>query len=343
PLYADTEFLYAVIDEAQYIKNPETKNARAVKTLKAKRRFALTGTPVENSLAELWSIFDFLMPGYLFTYPKFRDTLETEVVRGNEEAAQRLSRRIKPFILRRLKTDVLKELPPKTETDVLCPLIGEQRDLYAANLATVRESLTNAGERINKVAMLALLTKLRQICCEPTLAYAAYNGNSSKRDACLDLVRSATAAGHKVLVFSQFTSMLEILRTHLVQEGITHFLLQGDTPKVERVKLVSRFNADDTQVFLISLKAGGTGLNLTGADVVIHYDPWWNESVMRQATDRAYRIGQDKPVQVYKLITKDSIEERIVELQQKKSALSGIVMNAAAAQLRPEDILALLD
>lgn len=342
-LYKDTEFAFAVLDEAQYIKNPQTKNALAVKSLRARRRFALTGTPVENSLAELWSIFDFLMPGYLFSYAEFRDTLETAIVHGDEEAADRLRRLIRPFLLRRLKTNVLKELPPKTESDVLCPLAGEQRDLYVANLAQVRESVASAGEKVNKVVVLSLLTKLRQICCAPQLVYPAYEGNSSKVDACLELVRSAAASGHKVLVFSQFTSLLDILRTRLVQEGIRHYLLQGDTPKVERVKLVSRFNEDATQVFLISLKAGGTGLNLTGADVVIHCDPWWNESVMHQATDRAYRIGQDKPVQVYRLIMQDSIEQRIMALQQKKTALSDMVMNAAStSHLKAEDILALL-
>ncbi len=344
-LYENIRFRFAVIDEAQYIKNPDTKNARAVKQLHADYRFALTGTPVENSLAELWSIFDFLMPGYLFSYPRFRDTLETEIVHGNETAARRLNQLVKPFILRRLKTGVLKELPPKMESNILCPLEDKQRDIYAANLGLVKESVEAAGKNVNKVVVLSMLTKLRQICCEPQLVYPDYDGNSAKLEACLDLVRTATAAGHKVLIFSQFTSMLEILRTRFVGEGITHYLLKGDTPKVERVKLVSRFNGDATQVFLISLKAGGTGLNLTGADVVIHYDPWWNESVMQQATDRAYRIGQDKSVQVYKLIMQDSIEQRIMRLQEKKNVLAGLVMNAAtgAANLKYEEILQLLE
>ncbi len=342
-LYGDIKFDFAVIDEAQYIKNPETKNARAVKMLDSSHRFALTGTPVENSLAELWSIFDFLMPGYLFSYSKFRDNLETGIVRGDEGARRRLERLIKPFILRRLKAGVLKELPPKMESNVLCPLQDEQRDLYAANLGLIKESVALAGEKVNKVVVLGMLTKLRQICCEPGLVYPDYKGNSSKLGACLELVRNATQGGHKVLVFSQFTSMLEILRARLGEEGITHYLLRGDTPKAERIKLVARFNSDNTEVFLISLKAGGTGLNLTGADVVIHYDPWWNESVMNQATDRAYRIGQDRSVQVYKLIMQDSIEQQIIKLQEKKTALSGIVMNAASAgALKTEEILELL-
>ncbi len=342
-LYESVPFAFAVIDEAQYIKNPETKNARAVKMLSAKHRFALTGTPVENSLAELWSIFDFLMPGYLFSYRKFRDGLETAVVRGDDDASKRLGRMIKPFVLRRLKANVLKELPPKMESDVLCPLEEEQRALYAANLQSVRDSVQAAGQTVNKVAVLGMLTKLRQICCEPRLVHPDYNGNSSKLAACLELVRSATDGGHKVLVFSQFTSMLDILRACLLEEGITHYLLKGDTPKVERMKLVSRFNEDATQVFLISLKAGGTGLNLTGADVVIHYDPWWNESVMHQATDRAYRIGQDKSVQVYKLIMQDSVEQRIIKLQEKKTALSDIVLNAAGtSHMKVREIMQLL-
>ncbi len=342
-LYKDTAFKFAVIDEAQYIKNPETKNARAVKKLTASHRFALTGTPVENSLAELWSIFDFLMPGYLFNYGRFRDTIESEIVRGSESAKARLARLIKPFILRRLKAGVLKELPPKMESSVLCPLEDSQRDLYTANLGLVKESVSALGDKVNKVAVLSMLTKLRQICCEPRLVYPEYDGNSAKLNACIELVRSATESGHKVLIFSQFTSMLEILRARLSEEGITHYLLKGDTPKAERIKLVARFNSDKTEVFLISLKAGGTGLNLTGADVVIHYDPWWNESVMNQATDRAYRIGQDKSVQVYKLIMQDSIEQQIIELQEKKNTLSGIVMNAASAgALKTEDILELL-
>ena len=343
-LYGDMQFKFAVIDEAQYIKNPETKNARAVKTLRAEHRFALTGTPVENNLAELWSIFDFLMPGYLFSYPRYRDTLESEIVHGSDDAANKLSGLIKPFILRRLKSAVLKELPPKMESDVVCPLESEQKEVYTANLGLVRESVEAAGEKVNKVVVLGMLTKLRQICCEPRLVYSNYEGNSAKLEACLDLVRTATAAGHKVLVFSQFTTMLDVLKNRLSDEKISYYLLKGETPKAERVKLVSRFNADETSVFLISLKAGGTGLNLTGADVVIHYDPWWNESVMNQATDRAYRIGQDKPVQVYKLIMKDSIEERIMKMQERKNALSGLVMNAAssAANLKYEDILQLL-
>ena len=340
-LYETMHFAVAVVDEAQFIKNPETKNARSVKKLSADHRFALTGTPIENSLAELWSIFDFIMPGYLYTYPRFRDRFEADVVRGDEKAAARLNKLVRPFILRRLKTGVLSELPPKVETDMLCPLEDEQQKLYAANLALIKDSVVAAGADVNKVVILSMLTKLRQICCEPRLVYPDYAGNSAKLDACLELIESAAEGGHKMLVFSQFTSMLDILRGKLTEMGISHYILKGDTPKMERMRLVNRFNADDTKVFLISLKAGGTGLNLTGADVVIHYDPWWNESVMNQATDRAYRLGQNKSVQVYKLILENSIEQRILRLQEKKSALSHMVVGADA-QWSPKDVLEIL-
>ena len=340
-LYRGKQFVVAVVDEAQFIKNPETKNARSVKQLQAAHRFALTGTPIENSLAELWSIFDFIMPGYLYTYPKFRDTFEAEIVRGDDKAAKRLSKLVQPFILRRLKTGVLSELPPKVETDMVSPLEGEQQKLYAANLALIKDSVVAAGAEVNKVVILSMLTKLRQICCEPRLVFPDYTGNSAKLDACLELVESAVESGHKILLFSQFTSMLDILRGKLTELGITHYVLKGDTPKLERMRLVNRFNADDTKVFLISLKAGGTGLNLTGADVVIHYDPWWNESVMNQATDRAYRLGQNKSVQVYKLILENTIEQRILKLQEKKTALSSLVVDPDA-QWTPKDLLEII-
>lgn len=341
-LYAEMRFGVAVVDEAQFIKNPETKNAKSVKNLKADYRFALTGTPIENSLAELWSIFDFIMPGYLYSYRRFKETFETEIVRGNEKMTKRLSKLVQPFILRRLKTNVLSELPPKVETDLVSSLEGEQEKLYAANLALIKDSVVAAGAEVNKVVILSMLTKLRQICCEPRLVYPDYEGNSAKLETCLELLESAAESGHKVLLFSQFTSMLDVIRARLTEAGISHFLLKGDTPKMERMRLVNRFNADDTKVFLISLKAGGTGLNLTGADVVIHYDPWWNESVMNQATDRAYRIGQNRSVQVYKLILENTIEQKILKLQEKKTALSNLVVSPDAPWT-PKDILEILD
>ncbi len=327
-LYSDIVFDYAIADEAQFIKNPETKNAIAVKKINALHRFALTGTPIENNLGELWSIFDFIMPGYLGSYVAFRDKYELDIVRGSVVAADRLKRIVKPFILRRLKSDVLKELPPKTETVIGSPLEGEQRELYEANLALVRDSVRTSPD-ISRVVVLSMLTKLRQICCDPSLVYTDYNGNSAKTEACMELIERAVEGGHRILLFSQFTSMLDVIRKKLIDKGITHYVLKGDTPKSERLRLVNKFNGGDTKVFLISLKAGGTGLNLTGADVVIHYDPWWNESVMNQATDRAYRMGQTRSVQVYKLVIKGSLEEKIMELQEKKTALSTSVVGKA--------------
>lgn len=320
------EFDLAVIDEAQYIKNPETKNSRAVKALKSKHRFALTGTPIENSLSELWSIFDFIMPGYLFSYAKFKEKFEVKIVGGDAQAAEELRRLVMPFVLRRLKSDVLKELPPKVETDIACPLTGEQEEYYKAHLALIKKSLM--GTDVNKITILTMLTKLRRICCDPSLEDSLYKGNSAKLEACMQLVDSAIKGGHKTLIFSQFTSMLDVIRAELLSRGITNYMLTGDTPKSERMKFVNRFNKDETQVFLISLRAGGTGLNLTGADVVIHYDPWWNISVMNQATDRAYRIGQNKSVQVYSLLLDGTLEQKIVELQKRKAKLSGLLEGA---------------
>ncbi len=319
--YSDIEFDYAVADEAQFIKNPETKNAVAVKRIRAKHRFALTGTPIENNLGELWSIFDFVMPGYLRSYGEFRDSYETEVVRGSSGATERLKKLVRPFILRRLKSDVLKELPQKSESVITVPMTDEQKRLYDANVALVRDSVRSRND-VSRVVMLSMITKLRQICCDPSLVYPEYQGNSAKTDSAVELIETAAEAGHKILLFSQFTSMLDIIRKKLIERGISHYLLRGDTPKAERLKLVKKFNENDVKVFLISLKAGGTGINLTGADVVIHYDPWWNESVMNQATDRAYRMGQTKSVQVYKLVMDGSIESRIIELAEKKTELS---------------------
>lgn len=333
----DMQFDLSVIDEAQFIKNPETKNSRAVKSLKSKHRFALTGTPIENSLSELWSIFDFIMPGYLFSYGRFKERFEAKIVNGDAKAADELRRLVMPFILRRLKSDVLKELPPKIETDIVAPLTGEQADYYKAHLSLIRKSLSES-ENINKITVLTMLTKLRRICCDPSLEDSAYNGNSAKMEACMQLVDSAIKGGHKTLIFSQFTSMLDLIRAELLKRGITNYMLTGETPKSERMKFVNRFNKDDTEVFLISLRAGGTGLNLIGADVVIHYDPWWNLSVMNQATDRAYRIGQQKSVQVYSLLLDGTLEQKIIDLQKRKAKLSGLIED----NLEINELLALI-
>jgi SNF2 family DNA or RNA helicase len=350
-LYDGTKFFCQIIDEAQYIKNAVTLNARAVKSVDSMQRFALTGTPIENSLAEIWSIFDFLMPGYLHGHKDFKEEFELPVIKdGDKSALENLRKMLTPFILRRLKANVLKELPPKTETVLYAALEGEQKRLYAANLAKIREQIGSkfkeSGISDSKIIILSMLTRLRQLCCDPTLCYDDFNDSSAKLDLCLDLLDSSVQAGHKVLLFSQFTSMLSIIEEKLKERHITYFVLKGSTPKEDRAELTNRFNIDKTQVFLISLKAGGTGLNLTGADIVIHYDPWWNVSAQNQATDRAHRIGQLNSVQVYKLIAKGTIEEKILKLQQEKLKLADSVISegdGVIARMSTQEILELFE
>ena len=337
PLYEGRQFYCQVLDEAQNIKNHNTQAAKAVKSIKAHVRFALTGTPIENRLSELWSIFDYLMPGILGSYPSFRGKYEKAIVQDqNEQAAGRLQRMINPFILRRLKSDVLKDLPEKWETVVYSRLEGEQRDLYYANAQQLRESIKREGadsSGAQKLKILAGLTRLRQLCCDPHLLYENYEGGASKLETCMELVRTAVDGGHKILLFSQFTSMLSILEENLKKEGIASCSLTGATSKEKRAELVKSFNKNDVPVFLISLKAGGTGLNLTAASVVIHFDPWWNAAAQNQATDRAHRIGQEQEVAVYKLIMQDTIEEKIQTLQEKKALLSQQVITGESMSL----------
>ena len=324
-LYQDHQFEYLIIDEAQYIKNPKTKNAASVKTIKAKHRFALTGTPIENSLAELWSIFDFLMPDYLFNYHYFQTHYETPIVKNHDEQKQQeLKKLISPFILRRNKKDVLTELPEKIEKTITLEFNEEEHKLYLANLVQVNKSLQEQlnYEKVDRIAILAMLTRLRQICCEPRVLYENITHISSKLEGCLDLIRNFQGNNQKVLLFSSFTAVLDLIIQELEKENISYYKLTGDTKKEERHRLVKQFQNDDTTVFLISLKAGGTGLNLTAAEAVIHFDPWWNMSAQNQATDRAHRIGQQNIVTVYKLVMKDSIEEKILELQNKKKNLA---------------------
>ena len=320
-------FRYIIADEAQYMKNSTTQNAKTIKKISGITRFALTGTPIENSLAELWSIFDFIMPGYLFGYKKFKSEYEIPIVKENEEnTMNRLKMLIAPFILRRNKKDVLTELPEKTITVLNNQMSEEQENVYLAYLAQAKEEVANEvnlnGFEKSQFKILATLTRLRQICCHPSLFIKDYNGESSKLLQCIDILSDAIEAGHKILLFSGYTSMFDILEKKLKERNIKYFKLTGSTKVDERINLVDEFNSNpDIKVFLISLKAGGTGLNLTGADMVIHYDPWWNQSAENQATDRAYRIGQKNNVQVYKLITSNSIEEKIFELQNKKAEL----------------------
>ena len=318
-----------VLDEAQYIKNRETKLKKSVDRLGARTKLALSGTPVENRLSELYSIFEFIMPEYLGSYTSFRRRYEIPITEQDDPVAKStLSKLVRPFILRRMKKDVLSELPPKTETNCYVQMGERQRKLYVAYANEVEQKLLSA-EPSDRFKLLAMLTRLRQICCDPALVYEDYEDDSCKLDECERMVEELIENEHRVLIFSQFTTMLERIEDRLINKGISSFTLRGDTPLDERVRLMKRFNAGECSVFLISLKAGGTGINLTGADTVIHYDPWWNLAAQNQATDRCYRIGQERPVQVYKLIASDTIEENIVKLQYKKLDLANVVTENA--------------
>ena len=348
----DYKFKYIIADEAQYIKNNNTQNAKVIKEIKADTKFALTGTPIENSLSELWSIFDFIMPGYLYSYRKFKEIYEVPIVKDNDEwVLKKLKMLIEPFILRRTKQEVLTELPDKTISVLNNEMQDEQLKIYTSYMANakreVSQELKENGFEKSQMKILALLMRLRQICCHPSLFLSNYTGESSKLNQCIEVIKDAVLSGHKILLFSSYSSMLEIIGEELKKENIKHFKLTGQTKVGDRLKLVEEFNSnDEIKVFLISLKAGGTGLNLIGADMVIHYDPWWNLSAENQATDRTYRIGQKKNVQVYKLITKDSIEERIYELQEKKAQLAKSMLSTETTfinKLSREDIMSLFD
>ena len=329
--YEELSFGYEVIDEAQYIKNMNTQVTKAVKAVHADFKIALTGTPIENRLSELWSIFDYLMPGFLYNYARFKEELEQPIAQEKDEyATLRLQKMIHPFVLRRLKKEVLTDLPDKLEENRYAVLTGEQQKLYDANVHKLKTLINDQSEKDfkqSKIQILAELTKLREICCDPSLIYDDYKSGSAKLDMCIEMLQNAISGGHKILLFSQFTTMLEIIEQRLKKENISYYLLNGATPKEKRMNMVEQFNKDDTSVFCISLKAGGTGLNLTAADIVIHYDPWWNVAVQDQATDRAHRIGQENVVNVYKLIAKGTIEENIVKLQDLKKELADKVLS----------------
>lgn len=342
--------LYTVtLDEAQYIKNHATISARSVKSLDALHRFALTGTPIENRLSELWSIFDFLMPGLLSTYESFRNRYEQPILDGDERALERLQALVGHFIMRRMKQDVLTDLPDKDESIVYTQLEDEQMKLYRALEQRLRESInsrTRQAFSADKIAVLAEITRLRELCCDPALLFDNYEGGAAKLDTIIELVESAHDSGEKTLVFSQFVQFLDIIAACLDEHGIDYFMITGSTPKRQRIQLVNEFNEDDTPVFLVSLKAGGTGLNLTGASVVIHSDPWWNLAAENQATDRAHRIGQKRAVSVYKVIAKDTIEERVVALQHAKSKLADKLVRGDGtplASLTRDELLQLLE
>ena len=334
-LYKEKNYLfrYIIADEAQYIKNNLTKNAKAIKEIRAVSRFALTGTPIENSLSELWSIFDFIMPGYLFSYNKFKNSYEVPIIKeGDTQSMNKLKMMIEPFILRRVKEKVLSELPDKTITVLNNEMNDEQKKIYLSFVESARKEISaeieEKGINNSQIKILALLMRLRQICCHPGLFLQNYKGESSKLNQCIEIIVDAIKGGHKILLFSGYSSMFEYIENELNKHGIRFMKLVGQTKVDTRMDLVNKFNEDDDiKVFLISLKAGGTGLNLISADMVIHYDPWWNLSAENQATDRTYRIGQKRNVQVYKLITKNSIEEKIYNLQEKKAKLANDMLS----------------
>ena len=331
-------FQYLILDEAQAIKTFTSKKSRSVKQIKSIHRFALTGTPIENSALELWSIFDFLMPGYLDDIDVFKKRFETE-----DEYKNIIAKRVSLFILRRTKKDVLNDLPEKIERVIEAEMTTEQRKTYDAYCQVAKKAL---GQSSSIFEILPYLMRLRQICVEPSMFIENYSGNSGKMNLIYDYINTLIKEGHKVLIFSQFVKALNILETHLNKEKIKYYLLTGETKAEERVILCDKFNNDKTPLFLISLKAGGNGLNLTGADTVIHIDPWWNAAVQDQATDRAHRIGQKNNVTVLKFICENSIEEKVIELQNMKKDLIDSLISSnekSILQLTHDDIKFLLN
>ena len=328
---------YVVLDEAQAIKNPRSQAAKCVKSLDARHRIALSGTPIENHLGELWSMFDFAMPGLLGSEQQFRAFYGGPIEHGDEERAAALRATVGPYVLRRMKEQVAPELPPKTELVRSVELSGKQRELYESiRLAAhtdVRAAIRKKGFQASTVAILDALMKLRQLCCDPRLVpgeAARFVRESAKLDLLMELLDRQLADGRRVLIFSQFTSMLALIAKQLEARRVKYSVLTGSTQN--RDKSVATFERGDANVFLISLKAGGTGLNLVSADTVIHYDPWWNPAAQEQATDRAYRIGQQKPVFVYRLIVAGSVEERMLALQDHKRRLANAVIGTGAGE-----------
>ncbi|MDU5492715.1 MAG: DEAD/DEAH box helicase [Clostridium perfringens] len=325
--YENLSFDYCIIDEAQNIKNPAAQATLSVKNIKSRCNIALTGTPIENNLMELWSIFDFVMPGYLFTKERFRERFILD-----ESNLSELKSLITPFILRRLKEDVLSELPEKLEKKYLVEMKGKQKQLYSSYVKAIKNQLnenkSSAKSGRDKINLFAYLTKLREICLDPSLVVPDYTGESSKLTVVKEIVKDASESGKKILLFSQFTSVLQKIEEDFKKQNISYLYLDGGTSAKERIERVKRFNEDSNiKVFLISLKAGGVGLNLTSASVVIHFDPWWNPAVEDQATDRAHRFGQENKVEVIKLVAKDTIEEKIVLMQEDKRELIQSLMD----------------
>lgn len=332
--YARQSFHTLFLDEAQAFKNHSTQTAHAVKRIQARHRFALTGTPVENSIEELWSIFDAVFPELFHGRRAFNDLTREDV-----------ARRIRPFLLRRLKVEVLKELPDKIESLQASKLLPDQKKIYVTYLAKLQQETLkhlNGDEfQKNRIRILAGLTRLRQICCHPALFVEDYTGGSAKFEQLLEIMEECRSSGKRMLIFSQFTKMLELIGRELGLQGVPFFYLDGQTPSRERIELCSKFNEGERDLFLISLKAGGTGLNLTGADTVILYDLWWNPAVEQQATDRAHRIGQKSVVQVIRLVTQGTVEDKMYELQQTKKNLIDEVIQPgqeALSTLTEQDI-----
>ncbi len=350
PAFARRSWHLAIFDEAQALKNPQTNVARAAASLQATQRICLTGTPMENHLGELWSLFDIVMPGALYDRTRFARTFRTPIEKhGDHARREALARRIRPFLLRRTKADVELQLPDKTEIIERVELATDQRDLYETVRVAVHEGVQREIARVgiarSRIAVLDALLKLRQACCDPRLvklSAAARVKSSAKLEWLIETLQQLAAEGRRTLIFSQFTSMIDLIKPRLTEVGIPYVELVGST--VDRATPVRRFQSDEVPVFLISLKAGGTGLNLTAADTVIHYDPWWNPAVERQATDRAHRIGQEKAVFVYKLIAADTVEEKILAMQKRKAELADALFSSTTSNninLTPEDIEAL--
>ncbi|MCY3974056.1 MAG: SNF2-related protein, partial [Simkaniaceae bacterium] len=348
--YESIRFSYMILDEAQHIKNRGTRNAKSVKRIKAQHRLVLSGTPIENALEELWSLFDFLMPGFLGSYERFVERYLRSVGKEQVKHLTYLRKKVAPFILRRMKEDVLDEVPPLSENIYHTQLTGTQKELYRSYAKSARDELVKLVERDGfdkvQIHVLATLTRLKQICCHPAIfaKERAEPGDSAKYDMLLELLETLIEGNHKSVIFSQYTKMLRIMQTDFERLGIRFAYLDGASK--DRLETVKRFNEDPAiSVFLVSLKAGGTGLNLVGADTVIHYDMWWNPAVENQATDRVYRIGQKEKVSVYKLVTLDTIEEKIVEMQNKKKGIVKKIVSCddeAVTKLTWEDVLELL-
>jgi SNF2 family DNA or RNA helicase len=349
--YKTVSFGYIILDEAQHIKNRGTRNAQSVKMIQAAHRLILTGTPIENSLEELWSLFDFLMPGLLSSYDRFVEKyIRQSTISQGGKNLDNLRRKVAPFILRRMKKDVLDDLPPVSEIVYHCHLSNVQQELYRSYAASAREELSQLVKKEGfdrvQIHVLATLTRLKQICCHPAIFAKdnPENGDSSKYEMLMELLQTLMESKHKTVIFSQYTRMLNIMREDLQKQGIRFEYLDGSSKN--RLSIVKKFNEDpNIPIFLVSLKAGGSGLNLVGADTVIHYDMWWNPAVENQATDRVHRLGQKNSVSSYKLITLNTIEEKILELHKRKRSLVKEVVSLdedMMAKLTWEEVLELL-